>query len=317
MMKTKILLFPAFVWILLASCVHLKEARQAFEAKEYQTAENLLKEAIASDSTNSEAYFLLSKTYMAMNKLESASESIQKSFNLNPISKKIQQEQSHIQIRLGDRLLARGKEQRALIQYKTAERYDSTHYDLAHRVGNLYLRLGSLQEASVRYRRLVSHYPDSTKAKTRLEQIKKREYKAKTLYEKGLKEFKKNALSSAGSSFTKALKEKSDFHDAKYHSLITQGRLLYKKGSPNALWDAIVAFGEAGSMEEKRAEPHYWLGMAYGKKDSRDFSNAIAHLKTALELEPNGPFAGESRKKLQEMKKQKEKYDEFFGRNKK
>ena len=170
--------------VLLLRCVHLKEARQAYEAKEYQTAEKLLKAVIISDSINADAYLLLSKTYLAMDKLQPASESIQQAMAFGTGSGKITQAHTHIRIKLGSRLKALGKEQRAIIQFKSAEPYDSTHYELVNHIADLYLQMGILDKASIRYCRLASLYPDSTKAKTMLAKIETRSQKAETFYKR-------------------------------------------------------------------------------------------------------------------------------------
>jgi tetratricopeptide (TPR) repeat protein len=314
MKKQNWFLLLALISILLNSCAHLKEARLAYQEKKYDRAVHLLKEAIAADSTDADAYLLLSKTYSGMHSPDSALRYIEKAMAFHPDSKKIIDEYSSIRIQMGDRFLSQGKKQRALIQYRSAEPLDSTRYALIIRIADLYHDLALLEKAEVRYNRLLKLYPDSARARIQLLEIRQRTERAVTLYTKGMSAFHQEKLIPAKSYFSDALKEKADLDDAKYYLFITDGRLLYKKGSMNALWDAIEAFGNALSIRENSAESQYWLAKAYEKKDSRDFTNTIQHYETALQLEPNGPFSEESAQKLQELKKRKAKLDAFFGR---
>ena len=96
--------------------------------------------------------------------------------------------------------------------------------------------------------------------------------------------------------------------------LYEAGQYVYKQGAKGKLWDAIVALGNAATYRETAAEPHYYMGLAYEKKDKDEYDNAIAAYEKALTLEPNGPKAAICKKKIRDLKKHKEKMDKFWGR---
>ena len=116
--------------------------------------------------------------------------------------------------------------------------------------------------------------------------------------------------------FCKAIKLKADFDDARYHLLMVEGRLEFKKATKKSYWDAIDAFGRAAALKSNAAEPHFRLAQAYEKKDPDEFVNAIDEYEAALRLEPDGPFSKASQKKVKELKARKEKMDKFWGRKK-
>ena len=269
MKREKKLILITITGILFIRCAHLKEARTAYQEKDYKKAAQLLEEAVASDSTDVEAYLLLSRSYTGLKSTEKALKAIERALELKTGSRKIIEEHSRVRILMGDHFLSQRKLQRAQIQYRAAEPYDSTRYELVIRIADLYLRMALLEKAAIRYNRLLSFFPDSANARTRLSEIQQRTQKAAALYEKGLKAFNQKNLTTAKSHLTRALKEKADFNDAEYYMYITEGRLLFKKGSRNALWDAIELFGNAKSLRENSAEPNYWLAKAYEKKDSK------------------------------------------------
>ncbi len=297
-------------------CTHLNEARDAFAEKDYRQAINLCKRTIDSDSTDAEAYTLLGKSYHALDSLNLALEATKRAHKLKPNSSEILKEYTQIHIDLGDQALSKENVRKALSHYSSAETLLPNHVNTLQRIADLYFGLGWLDKAQSKYENLLQLTQDSTLALAKLSEIEKRSQKAHSFYRQGLNALKRKKLQTAKLLFSKALKEKSDFTDARYHLHVTEGRLLFTKGPKSALWDAIEAFGKAASLRSEAAEPHFRMAQAYEKKDPDEFINAIDEYETALRLEPKGPFAETCKKRTRELKKRKDKLERFWGRKK-
>ena len=95
---------------------------------------------------------------------------------------------------------------------------------------------------------------------------------------------------------------------------MARGKILNKKGSKGQLWDAIEAFGNAMMLKPDLAEPHYFLGISYEKKDRNEFDNAINEFKIALEKDPSGQFSKSCRKKIKDLTTRRDKMKKFWGK---
>ena len=95
---------------------------------------------------------------------------------------------------------------------------------------------------------------------------------------------------------------------------MTKGLLYYKKGSVGTIWDAIEQFGLASALYPEKGEPHYHMGLAYHKKDKKEYSEAIREFETAASVEPKGDFAELSVKKAEELKVYRKKMKDFWGK---
>ncbi len=69
---------------------------------------------------------------------------------------------------------------------------------------------------------------------------------------------------------------------ARYELLVLEGLNLYRKGSKNALWDAIELFSKAASIDADSGVANYWIAKSYEKKDSKDFELIIEAYEKAL-----------------------------------
>lgn len=309
-----------FLLMLLTSltfrCAHLKNAQQAYEENNYRRAITLCRQAIESDSTDIQAYLLLTKSYHALDSLELALEVIQKARQLASESPEILSEIVQIHIDLGDKALSQENSRKALSHYDAAERFRPNDTTVLQRIANLHYKEGRLDKARKKYEELIKFNADSTTVSTSLSQIKARAKEAESLHLQGLTALKKSKLRTAKSLFSKALEVKPDNTDTRYHLYMTEGRLLFKEGSNSALWDAIASFGMAGTLHSEAAEPHFRMAQAYEKKNPEEFVNAIDEYEIALRLEPEGPHANACKKKIKELKTRKQKLDKFWGRKK-
>jgi len=101
--------------------------------------------------------------------------------------------------------------------------------------------------------------------------------------------------------------------NAYYAKFMADGRQLLADGSEWALWDAVVAFGNAAQMKPENPMPHYYMAQSYHKKDDQDFDNIISEYETALELNPPENIQEDIRKSLEEARRRKKIYDDFWG----
>ena len=315
-MRKPIRLLLLLISVLILDCATLKQARRSYNEKDYRQTIRLCKEAIAADSTHAQAYLLLGKSYHALDSLDAALKATERAYQLHPDSPEILSGYVQLHIDLGDRSAEGGMLQKALAHYTSAETAWPAHTTALRRIADLHYQNGRLDAATSKYERLRLLTPDSASVIQRLTDIQARTRKAQSLHQQGLSAETKKNFRTARSLFTKALSEKPDFTDAQYHLSMTQGILLYKKGSKSALWDAIEAFGKAMSLRPDAAEPHFHLGQAYEKKSPDEFVNAIDEYETALRLDPEGPLASTYQKKIKELKNSKEKMDNFWGKGK-
>ena len=63
----------------------------------------------------------------------------------------------------------------------------------------------------------------------------------------------------------------------------------------------------------ERAEPHYYMGLTYNKKDKNEYTNAIEEMELAVEKEPDSQFGKLAKKELDEIKKRKIKMEKFYS----
>jgi len=305
----------ALIVLLAAGCAsHLMEAEKAYSDHHYSRTATLCRAAVKVDSTDKNAWLLLGQSFTAMDSLYKAQRAVEQAFALSPGSGKIKKQLIIIYTRLGENAKKEKKQNRALYYYKKANDLKTGQYPLIHEIANLALSRGYLEQAALHFNCLLKVYPDSALFQNRLDEIHNRTLDAEQQYEKGQYAYTRNHLKTAKTRLTRALKYKSDHEEARYLHHLTLGRLLYQKGSKSACWEAIDHFGQAMSLKPEHAEPHFYMAQTYEKKDRYEFTNAIDEYKTVLELDPQGPFATRSKKKIGELTRKKQKYDDFWGK---
>ena len=299
--------------ITIFGCAHLNNARKAYESKDYKQVIALCRKTIASDSTNVEAWVLLTQSYLATDSLSLALTIIKKAYQLNPASPDIVPVYTSTLIGLGDQAYDDKKFRDAMAYFEAAESLDSTHAIVLDRIGNLHFENGDFDKARIKFEKRLTLSPDST-VSARLAEIGEKTQDAESLYQKGLSAYKRGQLKTARNYFDKALKVKSDHTDARYHLLMADGRLYYKKATKKSCWDAVDAFGKAATLRSDEAEPYFRMAQAYERKDPDEFVNAIDAYESALARDPQGSYSAECRKRIKALKARKEKMDKFWGR---
>jgi len=316
-MKTRISSFILLTsMLLLFHCGHLKDAKKAYQNNDYQKSIALCKQAIQADSTDIQAYVLTAQSYRKMEEYTKAFQAIVRAKQINPESSAMKKEALLIHLDFGKHYLSKKDNSGAYHQFVTAYHIDSTHYETMVHLANLSFSLGHLDRAASLYQKLVRKASNPEPFKNKMEDIQNRKNEAQSLFEKALVRYKKGQIKNAQSFLQKALKANGDHKDACYYQYMAEGRLLLKKGSRSALWDAIELFGKAAILKNDLPEPRFYMAQGYEKKDRDEFVNAIDEYQKALDLDPEGPLAPACKKKIQDLKKRKDKLDKFWGRKK-
>ena len=304
----------AFLTITLLQCVHLKEASTQFDQGQYTESIQLCKAAIAADSTDSQAYLLLSKNYVKVDSLTPATQAAESAFKYAPENNSVIRHLSHLYVTLGQQA-AKEKNYRHAIEFlRNAKKIAPQDSATVQALADYYYDRGQLDRAKTEYKSLKSIVHNQKPVDDKLQTIENRTQKADAAVQKGIAAINRKHYKTAQTELKKALKNKPDNQEAKYQLHMAEGHALYKKGSKSAMWEAIEAFGLAMAIKDTLAEPHYWLAKAYERKDDREFTNAIDEYTKVLELDPNGPHAKEARTKLKKLKALKTKLDNFWGR---
>ena len=305
---------PILFILFIFSCGHLNNAQKQFDENNFNSTISLCRAAVEKDSTDFEAFVLLGKAYKKIEKTDSAVFAFKKANVLKPQEKYVIDNIINLLSQLGDQLQKNKQYFEAQKQYQEALAYDSLNYKIIEKTGDALFNRGKHDLAVIKYNRALELSPDSTNLMKKLDNIVKRQELAENEIIAGQKALDKKQFKKAIDIFTKALEEKPDHKQAKYLLHIANGRNFYKSGKRNkTLWDAIVEFGYAASLFPERAEPHYYMGLTYNKKDKNEYTNAIEEMELAVEKEPDSQFGKLAKKELDEIKKRKIKMEKFYS----
>jgi len=117
-------------------------------------------------------------------------------------------------------------------------------------------------------------------------------------------------------SFNKALELAPKNIDIKYYAFLSEGRHLVKKGNLRSMWTAIEKLSNASIVKPNEVEPLYFTGLAYEKKDKKDYDGPIPYYSKAVELGPKSEFGILAAKKIKELKDTKAKMEKFLKKKK-
>lgn len=99
---------------------------------------------------------------------------------------------------------------------------------------------------------------------------------------------------------------------AMYGAAMSNGHIYYKKGSSNALWEAIEHFGKAAVYIPQNGEPHYWMAKSYEKKDDDDFDLIIEAYDAALSRDLPENIKTDAESSRAKVQKAKEVFEAFW-----
>jgi tetratricopeptide (TPR) repeat protein len=305
------------IGIVVISCAGLKKANQFFESEDYELAIQECQQAIAKDSLNAEAYFIMGKSYKALGKTDEAMVSLQKAFQVQPHSKvtgSAKDEIITIHFNNANGFLEQKQYNRAITTFQEIIDLDSTRSDAYFKLGVCYEQNGLLDKAKFYFEKASQTDSANRLVSQKIHSLDSLSQKAEAYYQKGKQFYLANNYSSAIKYLKLALADKADHQDAKYYYHMAEGKKLYRKGSKSNCWDAIGHYGKAMIIRSESAEPHFFMALAYEKKDREEFDNAIDEYSISVEKEPNGAYANQSKKKIRELKARRDKLKKFWGK---
>ncbi len=300
--------------VLSLSCGHLKMARQTFDEENYTQTIDMCQTAIEHDSTDAEAHFLMGSAFIKIDSLYKAKEALEQALYLDSENEDYKQKLDNLYCTIADTLVQNEALRDAVSYYeKSLDLYKANPFAIEKKA-DVFIKLGKYDEAKSVYIRALENTTDSTRILSKIDEIETDEKTAQQLLKEGVKARKAKEYEKALIKFKEALALKPDYKEAKYQKHIASGLDWYKQGSKNDLWEAIMQFGHAAAIYPDRGEPHYYMGLAYNKKDKNEYINAIDELEKAAELEPDSPYAEKAQQKATEIRKRKKKMEEFWGR---
>jgi tetratricopeptide (TPR) repeat protein len=309
--------FILLIGLVLLSCAGLKKANEFYQNENYQLAIKECQSAIARDSLNAEAYFILGKSYNALGKKDSAMIFLQKAYQVQPYSDvtlSARDEIISIKLEIANNFLDEKRYNQAITTYHEITELDSTNFDAYHKLGDCYEQNGLLDKAKFYYQKANQIKAQNPLVSNKIQAVDSLSQLAETNFEKGYKFFAANKNKSAAKYLKRALEAKADHQDAQYYFHIAQGKIFYRKGSKSDCWDAIEHYGKAMMVRPESAEPHFLMAQAYEKKDRNEFDNAIEEYRIALEKGPGGQYAAKSKQKIRELKTRRDKLKKFWGK---
>lgn len=302
--------------LVIVACTPVKKAQKAYETGNLTETISVCRQALKSDSTNVELLELLGKTYFQMGSLDSARYFSQKAFKYDSTSSagKVLFDVCMIK---GDSLFAQKDYRAATSTYEEALRYNRNEPGAMEKVGDCLYQRGLHDKALQQYRKTLLSTADSTSLDNKINSILEAHKKADKLVADGYSNLKRKRYKSAKSRFEKALKLKPDHKEARYGLYMSTGHIYYKEGKVGSLWDAIEQYGLAAALMPERSEPHYFMGLAYHRKDKKEYDNAFREFEKAIELEPGSEYARLAAAKLAEEQRRKKLLEDFWNAGKK
>ncbi len=303
--------------VIFFSCAGNKRLYESYQRSEYETAIAACQQAIARDSTNGEAYWIMGKCYRALGQDEVASSAFTKAMAVSANPKfTILAKQELIAIKLDEaqRLLGEKSYSSAIAHYLQVLELDSTNVDAYRHLGECYEQNGFLDRAKYYYEQANRFSSEKAIIMEKILAIDSLSLVADRYFQQGKKHYNAKNDVAAVKNFKQALAAKADHRDAKYYFHIAQGNIFYRRGRLSDCWDAIEHYGKAMSIRPESAEPHFLMAQAYERKDRNEFHNAIEEYRLALDLEPNGPYSAKCKTKIKELTERWEKMKKFWGK---
>ncbi len=300
-------------FLFLISCSQLKTAKEFYDQNEYKETIRVCHQVIETDSTNVDALALMGDAFEQLGTLDSALYYYTRASMLEPENEMFNNKQYALLIQSGDALLPKEK-QTALDFYDQAiDIYPKRALALEKKADVLY-NLEKYDKAQQLYALAHLTTKDSTRLSTKLAKIDSINDVTQQNLQAGRKLIEAGKYDQAKSALNKAVQTKPNSKEARYLLHLATGLRLYKKGSKNALWEAIEEFGFASFLFPNRAQPHYYMALAYTKKDKDEYTNAIEALRKAMQVEPDSEFAQKAKKEAERITDRKKKMDAFWKR---
>ncbi|NVM02540.1 MAG: tetratricopeptide repeat protein [Candidatus Helarchaeota archaeon] len=291
-------------------------ADEFFTAGEFEKAIAEYRKIIEENPQDLHAYIRIGDCFLNINEFEPALDAYKKAIMLNPDLNEIKDNVKVIQLKISQRYLSEKDYKKALKILNDIIKKEPDNIDANYQLGMLYKENNRPDKAKIYFDKIIKIAPDNKKVLDELKLLLEEKKEAEKYFQEGKEFYDWELYYEAYEKFNKSHQLKPDFKDAEYFMHISLGRVCYKKTSLSELWNAISEFGSAMAVYPKRAEPHYLLGMAYQKKDIKDYENPVEEYKKAIELEPNSKIARICREKINQLLKTKEKMEKFWRESK-
>ncbi|RPI01191.1 MAG: hypothetical protein EHM72_07105 [Calditrichaeota bacterium] len=308
-MRLLLILFIA----LLAGCTPSYLAKKSFQDNDFQRSIQLCKMWIVADSSNADAWILLARAFYRTGIVDSALIAYERAFAVPAVKKYPSEEYYELLIADADQRLPENAAY-ALDQYRKAVQLDGQRPLAFQKLGDYNFEKKDFIQARSFYSQALLAAENRRPLEQRIVQIDSIEAAALKEIQLGKKMLSEGNFQNARDHFLIAASINPQEKEAAYGNATAEGLRLYQRGSINALWDAIQAFGRASVLFPQRAEPHYRLGLAYHKKNKDEYQNAIDELERAIALEPDGEFGIMAQKELASLKARKQKMEQFWGK---
>lgn len=301
---------------LIISCTPIKKAQENYNLGFYREAINICCVALEKDSTNADILSLLGESYFKLGILDSTLYAAGQAVELDSTSK-AKELIFKIRAGYGDSLMEKQNYRIAIEEYNKALLFYPQEPHVLEQIADANYMQGRYDFSLEQYEKILPFVNDSTILLEKIGKIKQGQSRSVEKVELGLTFLNKKNYSRAKQSFEKALEIKPDNKNAKYYLYMTNGHIHYKNGKLGALWDAIKQYGHASALKPELAEPHYFMGLTYHRKDKKEYENAFREFETAIKLEPDSRFAKLAHEKLKEEQRRKKLLDDFWNNGKK
>lgn len=299
-------------FIIIGGCTPVKKAREFYNTGQYEQAIIQCRAALATDSTNVTALTMAGQSWLALKQPDSALVYFQKGMSFDSANVFFAEKIALIHVQAGDEMLSAKNYKQAIDKYQLALHYQINVNAIQEKIADAWYQSGSIEKAMQVYS-LIQNSNDSTRISQKIQIIRDLQSTADLYLQTGRDYLKQKKYKAAKQQFFKALEIAPDNFEAKYYFHIASAMPMYRKGSVSSLWDAIAEFGIASAILPDRGEPHYFMAMAYNKKDKNEYSNAISEFELAIQVEPNGQYAAESKRKIAELKARRKKMRDFLS----
>ncbi|RKY76708.1 hypothetical protein DRQ07_09875 [candidate division KSB1 bacterium] len=298
-------------------CAHISEAEKAFEQKDYEQTIRLCKLTLKNDSLNTKIMRLLSRAYVKTDSMILARNTAELALKVSPESERNIRNLCDIYMTSAKNAELNKNFDYVLVWYNKASELCPDNTKIVRKKADILLKLHYLDDSKQEYIKLKNAGKDSAGVTKILKKIEHEKNLSNSYYKKGLKYYKQNRLKSAEKAFKISFDIDKSNDNANYYYLLTSGRIELKFKKKKRIWNAIDFLGKASAIRQDKAEPHYYMAIAYEKKNREEFINAIDEYKKALELEPEGPLAKKCKAKIYTLSKRKKKLDDFWSRGRK
>jgi|GEM_PF-4129098 len=296
-------------------CVAVNEIQKSFGSGDYSKTLALARQAVAADSSDAGAWMWMARAHEKSGNPDSASAALGRALAVRTPDAAFTREAFRLYLAIGDRFRKIGEERTARLRYEKADSLRPLSVDVLVRLAGLDESQGRLKEAVSRYETLIELAPDPTPYIPKVNLLESRIRSADESFGEGMDAFRAENYERAVSHFSRSIEAWPAQPGAAYYFHLSEGIRDYRIATPDARRAGREALRKAAEADTRAAEPHFWIARLWEMENKHALlGNAIDAYETALRLEPDGPLAGRSAEKIGELKRRKERMDDFWNR---